>query len=277
MHIFGLEIIIDKITAFIMLFLKAKGEAMDTLYIVVPCYNEEEVLPESALVLSRKLHGLISLGLVSGESSIMLVDDGSADSTWDIIARLCAENPLICGVKLSRNRGHQNALVAGLVTSMEKADMTVSIDADLQDDADAIGEMVERYNGGAPIVCGVRKSRDSDTFLKRATAQGYYAVMNLFGAKLIFDHADFRLLSREAMRRLFCYGTEELFLRGLVPRLGLPIETVFYDRHPRMAGESKYTLRKMLALASKGFGLNKLKPDDDMRIGELYIERVLNV
>lgn len=250
---------------------------METLYIVVPCYNEEEVLPQSSLVFKEKIFSLRQKGAISDRSKVMLVDDGSKDATWNIISGLCRDSDFFCAVKLSKNRGHQNALSAGLVTAMEKADITVSIDADLQDDVNAIDKMVEARNAGAEIVCGVRSSRESDTFLKRTTARGYYAIMNLFGVKLIFDHADFRLLSREALKRLFCYGTEDLFLRGLVPRLGLEIQKVSYDRSARLAGESKYSVAKMLALASKGIGLNRIKPAPTMQIGELYIEQVINV
>jgi glycosyltransferase involved in cell wall biosynthesis len=249
---------------------------MDTLYIVVPCYNEEEVLPESSRIMRQKLLSLVSAGEVSDKSRLLLVDDGSSDSTWSIIERLSAENECIGGVKLSRNRGHQNALMAGLVTAVRNgADMTVSIDADLQDDINAVDEMVERYNAGCPIVCGVRRSRETDSFLKRTTARGYYALMNLCGAKIIYDHADFRLLSAGAVRELCRYGTEDLFIRGLITRLGLPIEKVRYDRLPRMAGESKYTLKKMLALAARGFTCRSMKQADTPQIGELYIEQVL--
>lgn len=249
---------------------------MDTLYIVVPCYNEEEVLPESSRIMRQKLLSLVSAGEVSDKSRLLLVDDGSSDSTWSIIEGLSAENECIGGVKLSRNRGHQNALMAGLVTAVRNgADMTVSIDADLQDDINAVDEMVGRYNAGCPIVCGVRRSRETDSFLKRTTARGYYALMNLCGAKIIYDHADFRLLSAGAVRELCRYGTEDLFIRGLITRLGLPIEKVRYDRLPRMAGESKYTLKKMLALAARGFTCRSMKQADTPQIGELYIEQVL--
>lgn len=248
---------------------------MDTLYIVVPCYNEEEVLPESARIMRQKLHTLISAGKVSPSSRLLFVDDGSKDSTWYIIESLSLANELICGLKLKKNRGHQNALMAGLVIAIKHADFTISIDADLQDDIDAIDEMVDKYNAGAPIVCGVRRSRDSDTFLKRFTARGFYTLMSLCGGKTIYDHADFRLMSAEAVRRLACYGTDDLFLRGLVTRLGMPIEKVRYDRFPRTAGESKYTLGKMLALAKRGFESRKAEPADTMQLGELYVEREL--
>ena len=242
-----------------------------TLYIVVPCYNEEDALPESARVLRMKLHGLIGAGKVSPSSRILLVDDGSRDSTWQLISRLCGENELICGLRLSRNRGHQNALMAGLLTAIGHCDITVSIDADLQDDADAIEEMVDKYYRNYPIVCGVRKNRDSDTFMKRFTAHGFYTLMRLAGGKTIFDHADFRLMSTDAVRKLACFGTEDLFLRGLITRLGMPIEKVYYDRMARSAGESKYSLKKMLALAKSGFESKKMQPSDTMAVGELYI------
>ena len=249
---------------------------MDTLYIVVPCYNEEEVLPESSRIMRQKLNSLIAAGKISPDSRLLFVDDGSSDSTWQIISRLCRENACIDGIKLSRNRGHQNAVMAGLVTAIKYAGFTITIDADLQDDIDAIDQMVDKYNAGCPIVCGVRRSRESDSLPKMLTARGYYALMNICGAKIIYDHADFRLLSREAVRRLCCYGTEDLFIRGLITRLGLPIEKVKYDRLPRMAGESKYTLRKMLHLAARGFGCRRMKAKDAPDIGELYIEQVLH-
>lgn len=244
---------------------------MAILYIVVPCYNEEEVLPESARVLRMKLQGLISRSRINPQSRLLLVDDGSRDSTWQIIARLCQENELVCGLRLSRNRGHQNALMAGLLTAAKHCDFTVSIDADLQDDADAIDEMVEKYYERVPIVCGVRKNRDSDSFMKRFTAHAFYFLMNLFGNKSIFDHADFRLMSSHAVKKLACYGTDDLYIRGLITRLGLPIEKVYYDRLPRTAGESKYSLGKMLALAKRGFESKKMQPAATMMVGELYI------
>lgn len=248
---------------------------MACLYIVVPCYNEEEALPESARVMRMKLQGLISSGKVGPDSRILLVDDGSSDSTWYHISRLCESGGCFCGLRLSRNRGHQNALMAGLVTAVRYADATISIDADLQDDIDAIDMMVDKYNAGCPIVCGVRKNRDSDTFMKRFTAHAFYTLMSLSGARTIFDHADFRLMSAEAVRRLARFGTEDLFLRGLITRLDLPIEKVYYDRLPRTAGESKYSLKKMLALARSGFECKKMQPSDEAQIGELYIAEEL--
>lgn len=248
---------------------------MDTLYVVVPCFNEEEVLPESARIMRQKLRSLIDSGKIAKTSRILLVDDGSADSTWKIISELYEENELICGLRLSKNRGHQNALMAGLISAVKYADFTISIDADLQDDIDAIDEMVDKYNAGAGIVCGVRRSRDSDSFLKRFTARGFYAIMSLCGGKTIFDHADFRLMSAEAVRRLSCFGTQDLFLRGLITRLELPIEKVRYDRLPRMAGESKYSLKKMLLLAKSGFDSRKVCPASEPVIEEFFIDREL--
>jgi glycosyltransferase involved in cell wall biosynthesis len=249
---------------------------MDILYVVVPCYNEEEVLPEASSQLKAKLEALITAGKISPASRILLVDDGSHDRTWALISQLHETAPMFDGVKLSRNRGHQNAVVAGLVTAIRYADLTITIDADLQDDINAIDAMVDKYLAGAPIVCGVRNDRTSDSFLKCTTAQGYYGLMNLLGAKLVYNHADFRLLSREAVSRLLGYGTDDLFLRGLITRLGLPLETVAYARLPRMAGESKYTVKKMLQLAMRGFGCGRLKPAPEPQIGELYIEQVLH-
>ena len=244
---------------------------MACIYIVVPCYNEEEVLPESARLLRMKLQSLIAAGKADASSRLLLVDDGSTDRTWSIIRSLCGENELICGLRLSKNRGHQNALLAGLITAAGHSDASVSIDADLQDDIEAIEPMVDKFNAGTQIVCGVRKNRDSDTLLKRFTAHGFYFLMGIFGSKTIFDHADFRLMSSGALRELCRFGTEELYLRGLIVRLGYPIEKVYYDRMPRTAGESKYSLRKMLALAKMGFESKKMQPASQPVKGELYI------
>lgn len=248
---------------------------MQSLYIVVPCYQEEEVLPQSAPVLLAKLRALAAEGKIAPESRLLFVDDGSRDGTWQILERLAGENPDVCALKLSKNRGHQNAVMAGLVTAAELCDGTVTIDADLQDDVDAIDAMVDRWNAGTPVVCGVRARRDTDTFLKRTTARAFYTLVKLGGAKVIYDHADFRLLSSGAVRKLCCFGTEDLFLRGLVTRLGLPVETVYYDRGARLAGESKYTLKKMLHLARRGFESGRMKAADSPQIGELYIEKKL--
>ena len=249
---------------------------METLYLVVPCYNEEEALPESAKQLMQKLESLTANGKISASSRILLVDDGSKDRTWELISALHESNPRFDGIRLSKNRGHQNAVMAGLVTSLDWADYTITIDADLQDDINAIDEMVDRRLAGAEIVCGVRNDRGSDSFLKRLTAQGYYALMRLFGARILYNHADFRLLSREAVRRLCRFGTEDLFLRGLITRLDFPLEKVYYARLPRTAGESKYTVKKMLQLAAKGVTCGRMKPADTMQIGQLYVGEVLH-
>ena len=248
---------------------------MQSLYIIVPCYNEEAVLPQSAPLLLEKLRGLIAGEKISPESRLLFVDDGSKDATWPILEQLAAGHAEVCALKLSKNRGHQNAVMAGLVTAAELADGTVTIDADLQDDADAIDARVEKWNAGAPIVCGVRDKRDTDSFLKRFTARAFYTLVKLGGAKIIFDHADFRLMSSDAVRKLCCFGTEDLFLRGLITRLGLPTEIVYYDRRARMAGESKYTLKKMLHLARRGFESGRMKAASEPQIGELYIEKKL--
>ena len=248
---------------------------MQRLYIVVPCYNEEEVLPQSAPELLSKLRSLREAGKIAPESRVLFVDDGSSDATWMILEQLVSENPDACALKLSKNRGHQNAVMAGLVTAAEIADGTLTIDADLQDDVNAIDAMVEKWNAGVPIVCGVRDKRDTDSFLKRFTARAFYTLVKLGGAKTIYDHADFRLMSSEAVMKLCCFGTEDLFLRGLITRLGLPTEVVTYDRRARLAGESKYTLKKMLHLARRGFESGRMKPAAQPQIGELYIEKKL--
>ena len=244
---------------------------MESLYIVVPCYNEEAVLPKSAPVLLGKLRALAGAGRIAPESRVLFVDDGSRDRTWSILTQLCAENPDACALRLSKNRGHQNAVMAGMVTAAKRAGAALTIDADLQDDPDAIDAMVEKWRSGADIVCGVRDRRDTDTFLKRFTARAFYTLVRIGGAKIVFDHADFRLMSAKAIDKLCCFGTEDLFLRGLVTRLGLPLEVVTYDRRARLAGESKYTLKKMLHLARRGFESGRMKPSETPQIGELYI------
>ena len=241
------------------------------LYIVVPCYNEEEALPLSAPVFLQKLLQLCPQGRV------VLVDDGSRDGTWSIIQRLHAEDPHFSGLRLKQNRGHQNALTAGLMWSRVRCDAAVSIDADLQDDIHAMDGMWKYYLDGCDVVCGVRDSRESDSFLKRTTARGYYTLMKLLGSDLIYDHADYRLMSKAALERLAHYREDDLFLRGLVKRVGKNISVVYYDRRAREAGESKYTLRKMLKLAAKGFTCGRLKPQPEPR-GELdpFIGEVLH-
>lgn len=248
---------------------------MKTLYIIVPCYNEEECLPQTAPVFLKKLKQLMEAGAIGPDSRILLVDDGSADGTWDIIRSLHREDSAFAGLRLSPNRGHQNAVMTGLMTAKDLADMTISIDADLQDDINAMDEMVRKCDEGFHIVCGVRNSRESDQFLKRFTARAYYRLMNLFGAKIIFDHADYRLMDRKALERMSYYHGDDLFLRGLATRLGLPIATVTYDRTARVAGESKYTLSKMMKLAAKGFTCDRVKPMSTPRPPEEHIAEIL--
>ena len=249
-------------------------EKLPVLYFVIPCYNEEEALPLTAPVFRNKLSDLE--GKIAPESRILLVDDGSGDKTWEIIRRLHEGDEHFSGLRLGRNRGHQNALTAGLMWARDKCDVTVSIDADLQDDIDAVDAMVEKYKAGCGIVCGVRASRATDTFLKRTTARGYYALMKLFGSDLIYDHADYRLMDRSALEALSLYHGDDLFLRGLVNRLGAKVGTVTYDRRAREAGESKYTLKKMLKLALKGMECGRRKPETTPRPTDPTVAEILH-
>lgn len=234
---------------------------MHTIYAVVPCYNEEEVLPQSADILREKWQSLIAAGIISADSRITLVDDGSTDNTWPIIQALCeTENSLFCAVKLSRNRGHQAALLAGLEAVMEVCDACVSMDADLQDDIHVIDRFIEEYEAGSDIVYGVREDRSSDSFGKRFTAQGYYKFLKLLGVDIIYNHADYRLMSCRALHALHEYGETNLFLRGIIPELGFPSSQVAYARQARQAGESKYTLKKMLTLAFDGITSFSVRP-----------------
>ena len=232
----------------------------NTLYIVVPCYNEEEVLPETARRLGDKLHAMMQAGKISPRSRVLFVNDGSKDQTWGVITRLHRQDHLLCGVNLSRNRGHQNALLAGLMTAKDKADMVISMDADLQDDVDAAEEMVDKYLNGADIVYGVRSSRKTDTFFKRTTAEAFYRMMDLLGAETVFNHADYRLMSKRALEGLAQFKEVNLFLRGIVPMIGYPTDTVEYERGERFAGESKYPMKKMVALALEGVTSLSVKP-----------------
>ena len=232
----------------------------DILYIVVPCYNEEEVLPETSRRLRAKLEGLMAAGKISERSRVLFVNDGSRDRTWELITRLHGECPLFCGADLSRNRGHQNALLAGLMTAKERCDMAISMDADLQDDIDAVDAMVEQYYAGCDVVYGVRSSRKKDTFFKRFTAEGFYRVMNFMGAETVFNHADYRLMSRRALEGLAQFREVNLFLRGIVPMIGYRTGTVEYERGERFAGESKYPLKKMLSFAMEGITSLSVKP-----------------
>ncbi len=232
----------------------------DVLYIVVPCYNEEEVLPETSRRLKEKMEALVAAGTISGGSRILFVNDGSRDRTWEIISALHAADPVFSGVDLTRNRGHQNALLAGLMTAKDRCDMAISMDADLQDDVDAVDKMIEEYHAGCDIVYGVRSSRKKDTFFKRFTAEGFYRVMNLLGAETVFNHADYRLMSRRALEGLSRFKEANLFLRGMVPMIGYRSGTVEYERGERFAGESKYPLKKMLAFAMEGITSLSVKP-----------------
>ena len=232
----------------------------DILYLVIPCYNEEAVLHETARQLLNKMNSMFERGMISRESKIMFVNDGSKDKTWEIIEELHASNPIYSGVKLSRNKGHQNALLAGLMTAKEKADMAISLDADLQDDVDVIDQMVEKYYQGNDVVYGVRSARKTDTFFKKFTAQGFYKLMQAMGVEIVYNHADYRLMSKRAMEGLSQFKEVNLFLRGIVPLIGYKSDVVTYERHERFAGESKYPLKKMLAFATDGITSFSIKP-----------------
>ena len=234
--------------------------ADNTLYVVVPCYREEAVLPETAKRLGAKLRGLIAEGKISDRSRALFVNDGSKDRTWEIIQALHAEDHLFSGVNLSRNRGHQNALLAGLTTAARFADVTISMDADLQDDINAMDRMLDAYHAGCDVVYGVRSSRKTDTFFKRFTAEVFYKLMRGMGVDIVFNHADYRLMSRRAVEGLCEFEEVNLFLRGMVPLVGFISTTVEYERAPRFAGESKYPLKKMLAFALDGITSFSVKP-----------------
>jgi glycosyltransferase involved in cell wall biosynthesis len=230
------------------------------LYIVVPCYNEEEVLPESSRELKYIVEKLIQNGKISNKSKILFVNDGSKDKTWEIIEKLHSESKYFTGICLSRNRGHQNAVLAGMHVASNYADMIITIDADLQDDPVCISQMVDKYHEGYEVVSGVRNDRKSDTFFKRVTAQAYYKIMKWMGVDLIYNSADCRLLSKRATKALMEYKEVNLFLRGLVPLIGFKSTTVEYQRNERKAGESKYGLKQMLHLAGQGITSFSLKP-----------------
>ena len=235
-------------------------EKNQILYLVIPCYNEQEVLPETSRRLKEKMESLMDRNMISRDSKIMFVNDGSKDRTWEMIEELHDQDPLYQGVKLSRNRGHQNALLGGLMTAKEYADMVISLDADLQDDIDVIDQFVEKYYEGCDIVYGVRSARTTDTFFKRFTAEGFYKIINLMGGEVVFNHADYRLMSKRALNELANYKEVNLFLRGIVPMIGFKTDVVTYERHERLAGESKYPLKKMLALAVDGITSLSIKP-----------------
>lgn len=222
------------------------------LYLVIPCYNEEEILNYSALILKGKLEFLIEKGKISNKSKILFVDDGSYDKTWEIICHLNKQNKIYTGIQLSKNEGHQYALLAGLDIASEKADISITIDADLQDDINAIDEMVDKANSGFDIVFGVRKSRKADSIFKKMTAELFYKIMNFLGAETIFNHADFRLMNKKAMECLKQFKETNVFLRGLVLKIGLKSCCVYYERKKRKAGKTKYTISKMISFAVNG-------------------------
>lgn len=233
---------------------------MGRLAIVVPCYNEEEVFDETNKQLQALLIKLIANNKVDSNSFIMYVNDGSKDSTWEKIKKAYQESRYIHGLNLAGNKGHQNALYAGLMYAKEDCDLSISIDADLQDDIDVIEEMIDKYNNGVDIVYGVRNDRTSDSFFKRFTAQSFYKVMNILGAKSVYNHADFRLMSKRTMEELALYKETHLFLRGIAPELGFTTDCVYYSRKERMAGESKYPFKKMVAFAFNGITSFSVKP-----------------
>lgn len=233
---------------------------MPILYLVVPCYNEEEVLPETVRLLTENLRDMQAQGLAAPESRMLLVDDGSRDKTWEQISSYSRENPLVCGLKLAHNRGHQNALLAGLMEARLHADCAISLDADLQDDIDVLPAFVQKFQEGCDVVYGVRSSRKKDTFFKRASAQGFYRFMKMLGVDVVYNHADYRLMSRRALDALSEYREVNLFLRGIVPLIGYRSDYVTYERRERLAGESKYPLKKMISFALDGITSFSVKP-----------------
>lgn len=230
------------------------------LYIVIPCYNEEEVLPITAKLFIAKLSQLIAEGKTDDRSCLLFVNDGSRDATWRIITDLARENEHVAGISLSRNRGHQNAVLAGLMEAKDWCDITISIDCDGQDDINAMDEMIEQYGKGYEIVYGVRSKRDTDTFFKRFSAESFYRLLNRMGVEVIYNHADYRLISSRVLQELSNFHEVNLFLRGMVPLVGFPSVKVFYERHERISGKSHYPLSKMLALAFDGITSLSIKP-----------------
>lgn len=233
---------------------------MDKLYIVVPCYNEEEVLPETSKRLKEKMNQLIKAKKISPDSHVVFVNDGSKDKTWELISSYSEKDHLFGGINLSRNRGHQNALLAGLMTVKEDADMVISMDADLQDDINAVDKFVDAYYDGNDVVYGVRSSRKKDTFFKRTTALAFYKLMSRMGVESVYNHADYRLMSKRALNALENFKEVNLFLRGIMPLIGFPSTIVEYERNERFAGESKYPLKKMLNFALDGITSFSVKP-----------------
>ena len=230
------------------------------LYIVIPCYNEQEVLPITAPMFLQKLTDLTAAGKISPDSRVLFVNDGSKDRTWEIICDLAARDPHYAGICQSRNRGHQNAVLAGLMEAKSRCDITISIDCDGQDDINAMDAMVDAYRDGCDVVYGVRSKRETDTFFKRFTAESFYKILNAMGAEVVFNHADYRLMSARVLEEFARFREVNLFLRGMVPLVGFKSTCVTYERHERMAGESHYPLSKMLALAFDGITSLSIKP-----------------
>ena len=230
------------------------------LYIVIPCYNEQEVLPITAPMFLQKINDLAAAGKISPESRVLFVNDGSKDRTWEIICELAARDPHYAGICQSRNRGHQNAVLAGLMEAKSRCDITISIDCDGQDDINAMDAMVDAYRDGCDVVYGVRSKRETDTFFKRFTAESFYKILNAIGAEVVFNHADYRLMSARVLEEFARFREVNLFLRGMVPLVGFKSTCVTYERHERMAGESHYPLSKMLALAFDGITSLSIKP-----------------
>ena len=233
---------------------------MKTIYLVLPCYNEEEVLYETSARLKTKMEQLISENKISKDSRVAFVDDGSKDKTWNIIEELKESNELFAGIKLSRNRGHQNTLLAGLMTVKDHCDAAISLDADLQDDINVIDKFIDKFIDGCDVVYGVRSDRKTDTVFKRTTAQGFYKVMKFLGVDIVYNHADYRLMSKRALEALGEFEEVNLFLRGIVPLIGYKSDVVLYERNERFAGESKYPLKKMLSFAFEGITSFSVKP-----------------
>ena len=236
------------------------GKTPACLWIIIPCYNEEAVLPETAPMFLQKINDLISAGKVSEDSRILFVNDGSKDRTWEIIRELSEENPHYTGIAQSRNRGHQNALVAGMMEAVGHCDAVITIDCDGQDDINAMDRMMDEYYNGCDIVYGVRSDRTSDTWFKRTTAQTYYKVLNWFGAEVVYNHADYRLVSEKVLRHFADFKEVNIYLRGMFPLIGFKSTSVYYERHERLAGESHYPLKKMISLAVEGITSFSVKP-----------------
>jgi len=230
------------------------------LNLVIPCYNEEEALPITRYELDKKMKDLMTKGLISKDSKVVLVNDGSKDETWETIEEIHRENKMYVGINLSRNRGHQNALLAGLMYAKDNSDISISMDADLQDDINVIDDMIKKYNDGADVVYGVRSSRERDTAFKKFTAEGFYKFMKLMGVEIVFNHADCRLMSKRALEGLSEFKEVNLFLRGIVPQVGYKTDIAYYERNKRVAGESKYPLKKMLSFAIDGITSFSIKP-----------------